>query len=103
MLWRKIIIIRKIAKKINELEKQRKSIIEELYTFVQQYISILYLYDINTKILNFIDSKDSGLPTELNVKLLQKSLTEHICACCQRPIDIETERYFRGLLEKMGV
>lgn len=93
----------KNCKKINELENQRKAIIEELYTFVQQYISILYLYNINTKVLNFIDSKDSGLPPELNVKLLQKSLTEHICACCQRPIDIETERYFRELLEKIDI
>ena len=87
--------------KLKELEIRKKTIIEDLYTFIQQYVPLLYLYDINTKVFNFITSKDSGLPAELNVKLLQKSLTEHICACCQRPIDTETERRFKEILEQI--
>jgi len=88
------------CEEIKIIETKINNKLDEFKSLIQKYIPVLYLYEINCQVKNFIESKSENLPDALNPQILKKSLSDHICACCHRPLNAEMEMEFKDILNK---
>ena len=93
--------------RIKELDREINGFNDDLLKLVRKYYVLLAMYRINERTDKYIADKDTRgkLPPDVDIDLLRKSLSSHICAICNQPFsdDSNAVQHMNDLLSRYEV
>ena len=94
-----------LKKTQENLQREKKELIESIYTFVREMKVALTFYAAARKTLNIINRKemDNALPPNIDKGLLLKALNEGTCTVCNQTLAPREEQFIKRLIDSFQV
>lgn len=93
--------------RIKKLETEIRGLNDDLLKLLRKYYVLLAMYRVNERTNAYIADKDTRgkLPPDVDIDLLRKSLSSHICAICNQPFseDSNAVQHMNELLSRYEV
>lgn len=93
--------------RIKKLETEIRGLNDNLLKLLRKYYVLLAMYRVNERTNAYIADKDTRgkLPPDVDIDLLRKSLSSHICAICNQPFseDSNAVQHMNELLSRYEV
>lgn len=91
--------------KLENLEKDRGTLIKELKAFIRDNKIALSFYSSAKETIRIIQEKesDNSLPPNIDKGLLKKVLKEHKCFLCGRELNLDSEKKVKKILDQIMV
>lgn len=92
-------------KKIADLTTQKDQVADQLKSLIREYTVLLYLYGVNKKIREYIQSEeDSGnLNPNIDPDIILRSLEKHKCVVCDEDLTAEVEARLHEIIDNVKV
>ena len=91
--------------RIIELSAEKTKIADQLKSLIREYTVLLYLYDVNKRIVAYIQSEEDcgNLNPNIDPDIIMRSLEKHKCVVCDEDLTAEVEARLQEIIDNVKI